>query len=126
MRAMLLKALTRAKSAKSVPKTTSQIVYTLLYNQHIGSVIKYGNIKSSTVDGSALGVHFWVESFGYVIDYEVYNMLNGAIGKDGIMSIEELKSIGLIYSGHEVKPTLISNEVINFLTASSDIVLDSI
>lgn len=126
MRAMLLKALTRAKSAKSIPKTTSQIVYTLLYNQHISSVVKSGYIKPSTVDESPLGLHFWVESFGYVIDYDVYNMLDGKVGKDGIMSIEELKSNGLIYDGQEVQVKPISNEVINFMTASSDIVLDSI
>lgn len=72
------------------------------------------------------GLYYWVELFGYIIDYEVYNKFGGVVGKDGIMSIEEFKFIGVSYSGNEEKIILILSNVINFMIMLNGMLIDLI
>ena len=91
--------------------------YTLLYTQHIDAKVMQGVYRPSTVDGKEKVPHYWLECFGYIIDYRSTSIV-GDSAPHGIFTREQAMGLEIDYMGIEVQTKPIEPHVLEFMTAS--------
>ena len=90
----------------------SRIAFTKLYNNHLHADGFVGTVI--TPDGNIEG-HYWLECFGYIIDYRLCATDNNA--PFGVFKKDDHVSYN--YDGLKIKISPLSDHVLEFLTAKT-------
>ncbi|MCG7545453.1 hypothetical protein MHM93_14825 [Pseudoalteromonas sp. MM17-2] len=92
----------------------SRIALRLLYDQHIEAKLMRGTLYNISEPAKSIDVHFWLECFGYVVDYRAECWL-GKGAPHGIYTPEEVHQLGFEYTGEQVSEKPMKPEIMRFV-----------